>query len=446
MSAAAEERGERRQPRGSEIPAAVHWYESMLLAPQHFQQASHRGEALLHYHASVASPFHWGLMDLGRKPLTDGVLEIDRVEAVMPDGLVAGYPRRDGQKEREPLRIDLNELRPQIEQGKQTVFLTVAARQPGERFNERYEIGAQDTSDELTGTESLSIQLLHPHLKLVLGNSLPGSSVGFPIARVAIHGSAIEETPFEPPWLRVRSGLLQEICRDLAFTLREKATSLATSIAQTSASSRQPQLLETRLLVHSLVSVLPPLEALIDSGVAHPFTLYLALAAVAGNLAPGQVPDHLACYDHDDLLLSFRSVVAAIAKIMKTAIRAPYTLHPFTAEGDDFRLLIMPQWPRHAMLLGVSAPPGVTEKDVDDWVMNSTIGARSLMDSLRRRRALGVKLERMRDPALLPASGVTFYKLRPNDEHVVPSEDLIVNNADHERRPLEIVLYVNTEA
>jgi len=40
------------------VPAAVHWHEGMLLAPQHFQRAALRSEALQAYHITAASPFH----------------------------------------------------------------------------------------------------------------------------------------------------------------------------------------------------------------------------------------------------------------------------------------------------------------------------------------------------------------------------------------------------
>src|SRR5262249_28543467 len=63
--------GERRFHRGAplpmsarDLPAAIQWYEGMLLAPQHFQQSSLRQEALLAYHLAALSPYHWGVSRL----------------------------------------------------------------------------------------------------------------------------------------------------------------------------------------------------------------------------------------------------------------------------------------------------------------------------------------------------------------------------------------------
>jgi type VI secretion system protein ImpJ len=441
-----DERGERRRLRGADVPAAVHWHEGMLLVPQHFQLASHREEALVQYHVSVASPYHWGLIDFERK-FNDGVLTISKLEAVLPDGLVVSYPRDDGRADA-ALSIDLKPLLAQLPQGQQqTIFLSVAARIAGERFTQRYELGDDDVADETTGIDPLKVQTLRAKLQLIVADYLPESSVGFPVARFAVQSGAPVMLEFEPPWLTVRSSSpIHRLCSHLADDLRTKARSLATSIANNSASTHGPQMLETRMLIHSLVSGLIPLEALLDSNVAHPFTLYMSLAAVAGNLAPGQVPQKLERYDHDDPLRAFRRAIASIEATMKAAIRAPYTLHPFTVEGDAFRLRINPTWVGRPLMLGVRAPAGVTAQDVDDWVVKSTIGPASTIESLRIRRVSGLKRERVVDSEVVPAAGVTFYTLKQQGEHLVPSEDLVIVNPDKTRRPDEIVLYVNTEA
>ncbi|HWS70735.1 MAG TPA: hypothetical protein VN605_01415, partial [Thermoanaerobaculia bacterium] len=119
---------------------------------------------------------------------------------------------------------------------------------------------------------------------------------------------------------------------------------------------------------------------------------------------------------------------------------------PFTVEGDAFRLRINPTWVHRPLMLGVRAPAGVTAQDVDDWVVKSTIGPASTIESLRIRRVSGLKRERVVDSEVVPATGVTFYTLKQQGEQLVPSEDLVIVNPDKTRRPDEIVLYVNTEA
>ena len=422
------------------LPPAVHWHEGMLLAPQHFQQTSRRSEALQQYHASIVSPFHWGLVEMDDCKLAGGKLSIGSVEAILPDGLVISH---SGESE---LAIDLNEHKKDIGDGN-TVWLTVAARQPGERFRERYEYTASQVVDEDSGADDVPLQSLRPRLKLILGDALPQSSVGIPIAKVVARSQGIEQTDYEPPWLVVRErSVIHTICRDLAALLREKADGLAMSIANESESLRGPQLLETRMLVHSLVSGLPALELLLASGAAHPFTLYLALAGVAGALAPGHIPRRIDVYDHHDLLNGFQKVRKLIEQTIATAIRAPFTLRPFTFDADGFRVTIDPAWLRQPMFLGVRAAPGVKAKELDQWVMQSVIGAASKIAELREWRTIGVKRAPARETDLLPATGVAFYKLVYDQELVRPSEELVIANGDRERRPEEVVLYVNCEA
>ena len=57
-----------------DVPPAIKWEEGMLLTPQHFQGLAQRGEALLHYHSSAISPFHWGIrhLEVDTVKLVDG--------------------------------------------------------------------------------------------------------------------------------------------------------------------------------------------------------------------------------------------------------------------------------------------------------------------------------------------------------------------------------------
>jgi type VI secretion system protein ImpJ len=440
VSRAPKERRKRR--RADQVSPAIHWHEGMLLAPQHFQLASRRAEELLHYHASIVSPFHWGLIDCVREPLKDDVITVTRLEAVMPDGLVVTHSTASGGE----LSIDVKPHRDAIATEPQTIFLTVAARNAGERFHKRYELDEEQVKNEESAEDELTVKLLRPRLELTCTDFLPESSVGFPIARVEMRGSGVVEQQYEPPWLRVRSGsAIHTLCSEVAGHLRATAAALQASIRHSSESLHAAQLLETRLLIHSLTSVLPTLEALLDSNVAHPFPLYLALVSVAGNLAAGSVPPRLPAYDHEHLLSIFNKVKQTIEMIMSGAIHAPYELHPFVFKDGGFRLHIDPAWPRHKLLLGVSTPSGVRAQDVDTWICESTIGEAGALPHLLSGRSIGIKRSRVDGAAMPVASGYAFYELLqlPADFRISPRE-LVIRNVNP-GQPEEIVLYVNTE-
>jgi type VI secretion system protein ImpJ len=415
----------------------------MLLNPQHFQLASRRADELVHYYASVLAPFYWGVVDFDPPSLADGNLTIARVEAVMPDGLVVNHP---GSGESE-LRINVESHLASIREKPQTIFLTVAARRNGVRFDQRYKRIDQNVHDESNADDDLTVEVgvVHPKVQLNFADHLTDTAIGFPIARVEMHGSEVVLSKYEPPRLQVRSrSALHTVCSDVARLVRETATSLATSISHSSESTQGAQLLETRMLIHSLVSGLPALEALIDCDAAHPFPLYLSLASLAGNLAPGNVPARLPAYDHEDLLWIFESVRDTIRNIKRDAIHAPYELHAFVFRDDSFRLQIRSKWVRHKLMLGVRAPLDGPAQDVDKWVLESTIGEAGRLPTLRSYRSVGVKRERLGGDALPASSGVTFYELKEPYGDVADKELVIMN--DNPGRPAEIVLYVNTES
>jgi type VI secretion system protein ImpJ len=442
---------ERRIAGAVELPVAIHWHEGMLLAPQHFQLAAQRNEALAYHHAAAVSPFHWGLLDLRRGPFGEGMVTVRRVEAVMPDGLVITFPSsgRNGDDEGD-LTLDLTQYKKDIKEGsKNTVFLAVASHQAGERFAQRYELASKErVPDDTTGKDDLELQVLKPRLQLILADELPSSYSGFPLTRVAWDNGRLVETPYVPPWLRVRAGSqIHTLCRAVAGRLRDTANSLARRVEGESESARETQLLDARMMMHAFVSCLPPFEALLDSGAAHPFTLYLAFASLLGNVSMKSVPPRLDPYDHDNLYPSFETVQKLMGDILDDAVRRGYATLSFRLDGDRFHLGIDSSWADREMVLGIRIPQRRTQEDVHDWVMGSAIGTGSRIDWLRDRRITGIKRERLEEHELIPTAGVVFYEMkRPYGELLRAGEDLIiVNHAEGERRPEDIALYVKNK-
>jgi len=439
------ERRKRPRRRADQVASAIHWYEGMLLAPQHFQLASRRAEELLHYHACAISPFHWGLIEFARTPLVEDVLTVTKLEAIMPDGLLVAHTGGQGNE----LSIDFKkkEYRQALAEGPQTIFLTVAARNPGERFEKRYAFPDEQVKDENSAGDELKVAVLRPRLELTLTDSLPESSAGFPIARVEMRGSGVVEQTYEPPWLQVRTGsAIHALCTQLAVWMRATAVSLEASIRHSSKSLHGVELLETRMLIHSVFSGVPAVEALLDSDTAHPFSLYVALASAVGNLAGGRVPARLPAYDHEDLLRVFGAVKAAVDDIKRTAIHAPYELHAFTVKDGSFRLRIEPEWVCRKLMIGVATPQGAKAKDVDAWVRESTICDSGELARLLSVRATGITRTRVESEVLPAASDVTFYELaKLNDKFAAAALELVINNVNA-GGPDEIVLYVNTGA
>jgi type VI secretion system protein ImpJ len=432
-----------------DVPPAIQWHEGMLLAPQHFQLSSQRQETLLQYHAAAISPFHWGarLCRIDPVSLLDGTLRVLELEAVMPDGLIVSRLA----DETPDLAVDLAPYVEEMKQRPLAVHLAVAARGRGLALAERFAFEESGPAvDENTGEGELPVPVLRPKLRLLLGDEPPPKYVSFPLARIAYRNEVFTRTRFEPPWLRVAPGSpLYELCLTVAARLREKAAFLADQVRSPSSSARVPQLLETKALLHGLVGELPPFEALLRTGVAHPFALYLALCSLVGHAASlgrSLMPPVLDAYDHNHLIASFEQARAAVFKAIDEGIQEAYTAYPFVYQDGAFRLPFDPDWTTRSLILGVRGPSGASEADMAAWVAASLIAARSKIPSLRDRRVAGTVRKRIEaDADLVPSRGVTLYSLSADPELVTPGEELEIRNLDDpddRRRPEEIVLYV----
>jgi type VI secretion system protein ImpJ len=436
-----------------DLPEAVQWHEGMLLAPQHFQQLAHRQEALLHYHAGMISPYHWGVRHLKVDPvlLVDGVFRVLELEAVLPDGLVVAHFPEQGPD----LSVDLTAEAERIRQRPLPVHLAVVARRAaggrvdaeGARFES---VEGEPVADENTGDGELRVPRLRPRLRLLVTDDPPPKYVSLPLAEVAYGNESFTTTPFIPPTLRVTPGSpLSDLCAAVATRLREKAAFLSEQVREPSSAVRVAQLLETRALVHGIVAALPPFEALLHSGVAHPFTLYVALCSLVGHLASvgrSLVPPVLEPYDHNDARTAFEAARGFIEQALREGVSESYVAYPFYLAEGGFFLKFDARWLSRPLVLGVRNRPGAAETDVEAWVEGAVIAAKSKMPELHQKRVLGLRRRRIEaDADLVPARGVLLYSLGADPDLVVPDELLEIRNPDDpggRLQPPEIVLYV----
>lgn len=428
----------------ADVPAAIQWHEGMLLAPQHFQWLSRRQDALLHYHLSTASPFHWGVRHLriDEARLSEGTFRVQSLEAVMPDGLIVSYP----QAGMPDLSVDLPA------KGDAAVRLAVARRGGGITLRDRFEFADGGSAlDENDDQGEVPVPVLQPRLKLLTDDEPPAKYVTFPLARVGYVDNVHKLDSYEPPCLEVAPGsALYDLCEAVAADLRRKAEPLVE--ATRAPSSASAATLETRAMVHALVGALPPFEAALRSRASHPFPLYLALCGVLGHVAglgDSLMPPVLEPYDHDDLLATFKRVRVAIDQAVREGILERYEPHRFEYRDGAFQLRFDPSWAQRACYLGVRAPAGVSDREMEAWVAASMIASESKVLDLWDRRVVGAKRQRIEAiPGLSPSRGLSLYLLTADRTFVVPDESLKIRNLDDRegrRRPDSVVLYVEKD-
>lgn len=446
------------------LPEALQWSEGMLLTPQHFQQSDIYWERRLRHLMAQLQPHYWGLLDLAldRAALAEGRVVIERLECVLPDGLVVQYPMA-GQAG--VLALDVS-AEPALEQGRSLpVSLVVPVRAPGaasqtsavQRFDS---VAGGMALDENTGDEQVPMSRLRPRLALLAGEDIPAKYVAMPLMRISrdVRGE-FKLDDFHPPLLRVGASAfledrsLQQQLLDLLARIRAKARELAGHTEGEGGEAGLRGLPEQRDAIHHLTAGLPPLDILANNASTHPFDLYLALAQVVGQaaaVATNPMPMQMSSYRHQDLMPGFATAMERLRRLLDN-VQVGYELLAMEQVADGvFECQLSAEWPADGLLLETR---GGSADEMFDWLRHARIASDELHPLLERRRLPGGELTRVSPEkvACLPLrEGSAVVRLgNPTVEqddgsavHVIRSgQRLRVAGPGHGRMPQAMVLY-----
>lgn len=433
------------------VPPAIQWHEGMLLMPQHFQQMATRAEALTAYALGAATPYPWGAakLSIDRGRLVNGVLRVNEIEAVMPDGMPIRHPA----PECGVLEVDLMPFADAAKQTPQRIHVVMpapmeASTQGVERFRQVESAPLTDTS----GGSEVRVPQLLPNLSLLVSNAPAKRWVALPIAEVIYRDEKFELTDYVPPCTRILpDSPLGVACLEVAKRTREKASFLAETTRSAAASPAAA--MEVRLTVQSMILGLPQLEALVYSGVIHPLQIYVALCAMTGQftaLGVSAFPPVPSPYDHADLRAVFNRPLGFLNQSLDR-VRPDYMTVPFTATDAGFRLKLKDSWVKRRLVVGLRVPDGVAEAATAKWFLNAQIGAAGRLESLLEQRILGAPRrpidsdERMQ---IQPGRGMLLFTIDTLPEFAASGEFLEVANLgqkDDPARPAEMTLYLRLQ-
>jgi type VI secretion system protein ImpJ len=341
------------------------------------------------------------------------------------------------------------------------VYLAVAARQT-DGLNRgdvrRYDsVEGDSVTDETTGDGALRIPRRRPHLTLIVSKEAhaapPRNFVSFPLARVGYNQTFELLKEFVPPTLAVdpASPPLGVMCAGTVKLLREKATYLADQLRNPTPGTRTGLEFEIKAHIRSLVAALPQFEAILAAKKSHPYALYIALCAVAGQVsAMGRelvLPD-FAAYKHNDPRASFHEVITFIEGRIAEAIVSSFNAHRFNYEEGNgvYSLKFHPAWMGKRLSLGMRGQPGMTEQYIARWGNQCFIASGKRMGEIRQMRVPGVDRKQIvRDEDLVPPADTVLFHLEADSYYIIPDDYLqIYNPAEHSDsyRPAEIILYV----
>lgn len=440
------------KPLGLSLIPAIQWHEGMLLSPQHLQQNDLRFEQILHHHMKLIAPYHWGVSHLKLDPivLPDGLVRVLALQAIMPDGLVIDYEATADDDS--PLEVDLKPFKTHSPKEELTISLAIAEYIPGASpiIGEKVRYSSKEgreTKDINLNDNVIKIPSLVPKLSLHVGEKLPSRTVGFPLVKIVFKDEVFVQTNYMSPCFRIdHHTTLWQLCSEVCQKIREKAVYLCDKWQNQVGT---PLLQETSNLLRPLVMILPSLEALLNSHAIQPWALFEKLCEVVGVLTPlrlSQLPPVLPVYNHNDLLGCFRPVLDVIHQYLHS-IEIAFAIFSFAQKERLFYLTLNPVFLSEKLYIGIRAPKGMSEAELEEWMSDCMITSDFAVESVRARRITGAARRVLRNEdlfELMSSRGTVVFEVDNDPAYIKAEQNLnIFNPADTpDWRPVEIVLYV----
>jgi type VI secretion system protein ImpJ len=285
---------------------------------------------------------------------------------------------------------------------------------------------------------------------LAATDPVPAKFVSIPLAKIAYRNEIFELVEYMSPACQVAlNSPVGIMCSTTVRRLRERAIYLSEQLRTFSASGRNQLEAQQKTRIRGLVTGLPAFEALLSTGLTHPYHLYVAYCALAGQisvLGTTMITPLFPPYNHSELMESFGEVDRYINAVVREGIPEDYVPIPFVYKNGIFLLNFEADWAERRLILSVRCPPGVPHLDVLAWGEQSLIGSAELQRGMREKRVLGAPRHYLADEeGLVAGQGVVLYHLVYDPEYIRPNETLQVvgiNSEGQNVRPSEIVLYV----
>jgi type VI secretion system protein ImpJ len=308
-------------------PQRVVWSEGMFLSPQHLQSLDRYHERLLAARLEAVAPWSWGVSDLALDlaALAGGQLKVQRFAGILPGGLCLAFEENDpgappprAVAERFPATARALPVWLGVPREREGAVAAAAPEADGPRS--RYLLAHRPVQDAMQPGAMATVPFGVPGACLLLGDESREDHDALPIAeivRTAAGGLGLSET-FLPPLLRIgATQRLPSVARDLLARVVARHRELAAGRRQREATAGEltGADLSRALQLVVLGGALPVLAHLADAVDASPRELYLALAALDGQLAAFS-PDADAAgqprFAHEDLRGTLEPLLARI--------------------------------------------------------------------------------------------------------------------------------------
>lgn len=376
------------------LPNSVHWYEGMLLSPQHFQQADRYVAALTNFWATTVSSVSWGVLDLviDEHTLTQGVFKLSASRVVFPDGLVFEHSSDTFGS----LTINLDEYKSDMRRNAVVIAMQVPVTvDPSVMASEkRYRDSISTLEvDEMMAHNTVAIQRKVPNVTLGLYDPASPKYSQIPLVEVRFDGEFYQLGAFHPPAFRILEQLpFHARLTALAINAREKLVYLSNHLKSTEQGSDVIHNSALFLAFRSLSQIVPALEHALHQG-DRPDNIYALILQLSGALSfclNWAVPPAGNGFDHTNIVQSIEPHLDVIEKSL-SRIRKTYQLVDFDQSEGGFSIdLSLYDVSKNVLVAVQTDDPSGADMAVET-LRQALIGNAEVISDLRRKRTLGAR-------------------------------------------------------
>jgi type VI secretion system protein ImpJ len=444
----------------------VHWHEGLFLLPHHLQRLQQGANENLIAERDRTWAYSYGVIDarLSQDDLENMRLRFDRLHAILPNGQEVRFPQ-----DAELPAIDIKQAFES--RGSFKVYLAVplwfSARansvNPGETVDARakilYRVVETEVADENTGENVKPVLQRRISARLLLEGEDASDLDTMPLLRVTRAageeaGLPRRDPEFVGPCLIVNgSAALRELIRDLTNQVLGSRSELVIQVNRGgfSIDTMRGIQFEQVMRLRTLNRYGARLESLIETNNLAPFTVYLELRELLGELAalhPDRDMFECLPYDHDNPYPCFAELAGKLRQTLKGAVAPSFLKAPFVFADDSYRTTLTDE---HFLrpsdyFLGIKTkddPRSLAAyvEDADKFKL--------MPPSLAGRAIRGVLVKEERFPPLeLPAeSNLYYFRLLRGDsartwQQIQNEKGAVIRYTGRERPDYEITLYM----
>lgn len=407
------------------------WGEGLFLRPQHFQRQDAYHEGRLAEAMAILHPYAWGCRRIvvDSDALASGVLRLEQVQVVLPDGDLFSAPRDDLL----PAPLSLQQIEPEV--AELVVHLAVAPlRTHGGNMNDasdapdlgvRYQSVSEEAEDWFTHAAEGEVVSMQKSCRLVTDREPMDHLVTVPLCRLrrnSTSGFELDSRYVAPSLSLEASPPLRALVRRLQDALQAKVNALY-------GFHRQPSqhVIEFRSgdvasfwLLHTASSASASLSHLHHHPGLHPERLFQQLLELAGALMTFSKSFTLAdlpIYRHDRPDGAFARIEEIIMGLLETVISTRYFSIALREAKPSYHSGVLDSEKINTsttLVLGVRSAMPASEL-VDVIPLRCKVGAPDDVEKLVLSAMSGIRLQHLPQvPGAIPVRpGCQYFELEP---------------------------------